>query len=159
MFNRSDIIWFVSSSCLSLGELFSFFPSIFSCLLQASRHPMNYPRWCLQNIQSFKCRLILEISPRRVEGLQSWPSFNLTLRMNSHKYPFSFFWFNLFTKENNGIRDKVQYIIPIFIVGAECLAVVTSDTGSSIPNVSIQAGIEWLGIHSISHLVTFFICL
>ena len=86
---------FTSSSvkaCAASGLLP--FPCFFSCLLRASRHflvcsnsapSMMLPGWFC----SLKCLLKLAISPRRLDGSYSSPSFLFTLKINSLRYSLS----------------------------------------------------------------------
>ena len=47
---------------------------------------------CQRYLQAFKCRIKLQISPLRLEGSKSSPSFLLAATINSLIEPFKFFW-------------------------------------------------------------------
>ena len=83
---------FTSSSVDALAPFGSHpLPCSLSGFLQASRHFLAWPNslssvMLTRYLPSFKNRLTLEKSPRRLDDSKSSPSFRLTLKINSHRY-------------------------------------------------------------------------
>ena len=89
MFTSSSVI---ASAAFGLFPL----PSFLSSLLRASKACLTCSNWLssitLQGyLQAFKCRLKVQISPLKLEGSKSSPSFLLTAIINLLIYSLSYF--------------------------------------------------------------------